>query len=171
VNGYAEVELDGKRGFIDNTGALIVKPKYDATRRFSEGFAAVDTIKKDGNFDVHYWGFVNEEGTLVIEQQFEDARFFSMGLAPVKINSRWGYIDTSGKIVIKPDFSEAFPFQHSMGRVNVDFLWGFIDMNGAYVILPRFSYLGEFIEGLACASMSVTPNSLVSNWGYIQRLY
>ncbi|MFC1552336.1 WG repeat-containing protein [Candidatus Latescibacterota bacterium] len=171
VNGFAEVELKGKKGFIDNTGALIVKPKYDTVRSFSEGFAAVDTIKKDGNFDVHYWGFINDKGKVVIEQQFEDAHFFSMGLAPVRIKEKWGYIDTSGKIVIKPDYNKAFPFSRSMGRVCADFQWGYIDKYGAYVILPRFSYLGDFVEGLARASMGVTPNSLVTHWSYIQRLY
>ncbi|MDP2983904.1 MAG: WG repeat-containing protein [Candidatus Latescibacter sp.] len=170
VNGFAEVEVCDKRGFINRRGNLVVEPRFDATRRFSEGLAAVDSVRKDGVFDVHYWGFINTAGKIVIEQQFEDARYFSGGLAPVKINGNWGYIDASGHIAIKPKFSEAFPFRRSTGRICFDFQWGFIDRIGAYVILPQFAVAHDFKEGLACAARSVTPQSLVKKWGYIRLL-
>jgi len=171
VNGYAEYERDGRRGFIDRKGACITEPVYDAVRPFSEGLAAVDSSREDGNFAVHYWGFINTGGKLVIRHQFADVREFSMGLAPVKIDGKWGYIDKSGKVVVKPAFHEAFPFRRSMGRVCVDYTWGFIDMTGAYVILPRFAGMGEFAEGLARAGMNPAPNIITCTWGYIQRIY
>lgn len=55
---------DGKWGFVDINGNLIVDYKYDKATEFNKyGFAAV---KKDGK-----WGSINEQGQEVIEPKFE----------------------------------------------------------------------------------------------------
>lgn len=66
---YAAVMLNGKWGFIDSTGKMVIEPQYEDARSFANGFAAV---KKDGK-----WGFINTDGKMVIEPQFENAKDFN----------------------------------------------------------------------------------------------
>jgi len=53
------IEKDGKWGYIDNTGRIVIKPQFDEARDFSEGLARV-TI--DGKF-----GYIDKTGKYVWE--------------------------------------------------------------------------------------------------------
>jgi len=74
--GLAAIKRDGKWGFIDKTGKVVIAPQYDYVRQFSEGLAAV---QKDGKF-----GVIDKTGKEVIASQYDNAYFFSEGLAMVK---------------------------------------------------------------------------------------
>ncbi len=63
---YAAVLLNGKWGFVDSSGNIVIEPQYDDARSFSYGYAAV---KKDGR-----WGFIDKNGKIVIEPQFNNAK-------------------------------------------------------------------------------------------------
>ena len=58
-----------KWGFVDNKGEVIIKPKFDNAKSFSNNLAAVC---KDG-----LWGFIDTSGELVIDYQFLDADYFT----------------------------------------------------------------------------------------------
>lgn len=79
------IKKDGKWGFVNTEGDIIIEPQYEDARTFGKGIGAV---QKDGT-----WGFVNSENRMVIEPVFEDAKCFSSnGIAPVKSKGTWGYI-------------------------------------------------------------------------------
>ena len=60
--GFAEVKLNGKYGFIDKTGREVIPCKYEAAGEFSEGLAAV---KLNGKY-----GFIDKKGKpLLINQR------------------------------------------------------------------------------------------------------
>ena len=60
---YTTVE-NGKWGFVDTAGNIVVDCKYDKATEFNEyGFAAV---KLDGK-----WGAINSEGQEVVEPKYE----------------------------------------------------------------------------------------------------
>lgn len=82
--GYAAVCSDGKWGFLDKDGKLVIDFQYDLAQSFSHGFAAVCV---DGK-----WGYVDEGGNMVIEPQFDAATAFSeAGTAAVK-REKWKLI-------------------------------------------------------------------------------
>lgn len=66
---YAAVMVDGKWGFVDASGQMVIEAQYEDARSFANGFAAV---RIDGK-----WGFINTDGELVIEPQFENAKDFN----------------------------------------------------------------------------------------------
>lgn len=59
----------GKWGFVDKNGNVIIEPKYDKAKSFSNNLAAV---KSNGK-----WGFIDTEGRLVIDYQFLNADYFT----------------------------------------------------------------------------------------------
>jgi hypothetical protein len=66
-----------KLGYIDNQGAVVIKPQFDDAYPFREGFAAVMVNKK--------WGYIDKFGNFAISPQFRANRHFSEGLAGVSI--------------------------------------------------------------------------------------
>lgn len=60
---------DGKWGFIDDEGEIVIKPVFQEAKSFSNGLAAV--------YDGEKWGFINKDGDLVIDYQFRDVDYFT----------------------------------------------------------------------------------------------
>lgn len=80
----AAVKKDGKWGFVNTSGALVIDCQYEDARSFTQGVAAV---KKDGA-----WGYIDASNATVIAPTFEDAYpFCESGMAPVK-NEYWHFI-------------------------------------------------------------------------------
>ena len=50
----APVKVNGKLGFIDKSGKLVIDAKYDEAENFSEGLAGVELNGK--------WGYINIKG-------------------------------------------------------------------------------------------------------------
>ncbi len=168
------IHLNGKAGYIDRTGKIVLKPQFDGASYFSEGMARVsvgrDTIITEGFSQ----GFIDETGKVVIQPKWDVVSHFSEGLAAVGFDQtkrsfqlgnktlytsashtwyRWGFIDKSGKIVIEPRFSEVSEFRNGIAVAEVPIMseWksGFIDKTGNWVIEPIFDDASQFSEGLS----------------------
>ncbi|GIU83225.1 MAG: hypothetical protein KatS3mg006_2289 [Pyrinomonadaceae bacterium] len=151
------VRVGDKMGYIDESGKIVVEPKFDYAGDFSDGLAPV--AQEVGNRRI--FGYINSKGEIVIPMQFEDAKEFSEGLATVRINGKYGYIDTSGKVVVEPVFWKAWSFSEGRGRVlqiveeKGNFLYGFVDKEGRVVIKPQYLFARDFREGLAAVLVEV----------------
>lgn len=66
---YAAVKNNGKWGFVDVDGNIVIDYAYEEAKSFSEGVAAV---KKNGK-----WGYINIDNEVIIDYQFKDASPFS----------------------------------------------------------------------------------------------
>lgn len=82
---------DGKWGFVDNSGEVIVPISYSGASEFSNDLAAV----KDGR-----WGYINTSGEFIIAPQFATALDFNENdRAEVRSRTSWHVIDKTGAIV------------------------------------------------------------------------
>ena len=84
--GLAAVKLQGKWGFADKTGKVVIQPQYKEVHSFSEGLAAV---KKDSQ-----WFYIRKDGTLLPTVSVRKAGDFHQGVAVV--DGSW-LMDTQGK--------------------------------------------------------------------------
>jgi hypothetical protein len=187
--GMAAVKKDGKWGFIDLSGNLVIANKYDSAGSFSEGLCAVQTG--------YAWNYIDKTGKTVIHGDFEAANAFSEGRASVMINNKYALIDKDGNLLTNPVFDIIRPFRGGAaaaqagntysfikadGTVLGDFKWGgasdfsegvaevfedylsgYIDIKGEFVIPLSIDDGSDFSEGL-CAAM--TKERL---WGYIDK--
>jgi WG containing repeat len=191
-----QIARDGKWGFMDRTGRVVIAPAFAGERDFFHGLAAVAISQGQ-------WGFIDEKGKLLIAARFDEARDFLEELAPVRIGRKWGYIDTTGRIVVEPRYQSAGEFHEGLARVH---LWtkvfclsgeftsddaplyafqlpeddnselrrcfpqggkfGYIDKTGKVVIAPQFFIAQDFSEGLAAVRVE---ESAVGKFGYIDR--
>ena len=74
-DGLARIERNGKYGFIDKAGKVVIPLNYDDTWYFTEGLAAV---KQNGKY-----GFIDNTGKVVIPLKYDKADSFYNGVAGV----------------------------------------------------------------------------------------
>lgn len=122
-------KMNGKFGFMDWSGHIIVSPQYQLASDFINGRAAVFNGK---------WGFIDITGELVIRNIYDEVGFFSSNLAPVKIGNEFGYIDKIGNVVIPFQYSNANSFLNGCAIVQKDHHAGLIDTSGNLIIPIKY---------------------------------
>lgn len=163
------VIVNDKRGFIDRSGKVVIKPQWSGANDFSEGLAvvAVDSPR-------YKEGYIDATGKLVIEAKFDEAGDFEDGLALVGVGEfglhdsgdhKFGFIDKNGNWVIAPTYRTMYGFSEGLAAVmNDDGKWGFVDKSGKVVIPFQFENGSFFSEGLAPMFSKEK-----SRYGYIDR--
>lgn len=131
-------------GFIDHTGKWLIEPRFLVASEFSEGRAF-------SSLDGERFGFIDLRGDVVIRPDFQQCRLFSEGFAGVCRDDRWGFLDHSGEMRIPHVFEAVRPqgFRYGVAGVQIDGRWGFIDPSGNFIVKPEYEDLKSFSEGLA----------------------
>lgn len=156
VDGIAAVKINGKYGFIDRKGNIVIEPKFDWAGNFYDE-PRMARVEINGKL-----GFINKNGEVVIEPKFDDAYDFDDNIATVKINGKWGYINQSGNFVIEPKFDSANDFVNDIANVEINDKWGWIDKNGDFVIEPKFDTTMNFVDDIAKVKIN-------GKWGWIDK--
>lgn len=169
---------NGKFGFKDSVGNVIVLPRYDYYGYgFFDNLMVVNTGGKVSPTDVFgggKWGFINTKGKEVIPCKYDNVRDFSEGLAVVNIGGefgtslvlggKYGYIDTTGKEVVPLRYDDANDFSEGLAPVVLNGKCGYINKKGKEVIPFKYNVAGKFSEGLAVVSIG---NMETGKWGFI----
>lgn len=174
-DGLMMVMKDGKYGFIDTTGKVVIAPKYDkeTPERIARGERYNESTYENYRYDGFYEGlavvvqneragYIDKSGRVVIPFQFEKAYGFEHGRAWVRQNGKWGMINTSGRLVLPA--MHAFPsylsakellaldgFHEGLIPLAKDTVYGYADTNGVMVIPFKFTRAEPFYEGMAAA--------------------
>lgn len=121
------VERQGKWGYADNVGNIVIPAQFSLAHRFSDGLALVwfggipltDPIVKD----FVKMGYIDRTGRWAFASNFKYYFYddFSEGLVPFRQQfGKWGYMDRTGRIVIKPRFNWAGDFSNGAAPVLTD---------------------------------------------------
>ena len=90
--GLAAVQRDGKWGYIDTKGRLVIDYQFDSAEKFSEGLAFVVQNKKRG--------YIDSSGKMVINLDKATGYPFTNGIAYVMTNPQdWGYLNKDGDYI------------------------------------------------------------------------
>src|SRR6056297_349473 len=135
--GKVAISLNGKLGYADRDGNVIVQPQFEHAEPFYEDRAAVC---KQGR-----WGYINPDGKLVILLQYRGCSWFDSGVAIVKPydQSETFLIDKDGKKLRDFPLSRNLPdgafdgFEDGLFRKQLDSpmeVYGFVNPAGDWVI-------------------------------------
>ena len=114
---------EGKYGFINAKGSVVINTIYDSAFYFSDGYCCI----REGN----QWGYIDSLGEMVIQPQFDSTFTFNDGLALVFKDSMAGYIGADGEYKIEPRYFDGMSFSDGMALVKYkEDTWGFIDNQG-----------------------------------------
>lgn len=140
--GLFKVAKNGKYGYADDKGKLIIALIYDDGMSFSEGRAAIMLAQK--------WGFVDSTGNEFVKPQYTEVYSFHEGLAVVSKGDNFGFIDLSGNLTIPLMYTNAKSFGSQLAPVsNNKMQWGFVDKSNKIIISFQYSYADSFTEGTA----------------------
>jgi hypothetical protein len=163
------VLVDGKIGFIDRSGKMVIEPRQQDGQMFPSGFSdgrALTVV----NGKV---GFIDTKGDYVIPPQYDNADDFSEGLAAVWQGSQVLYVDTAGNVVVElPGVTGGGRFSEGMAGFGVSgdsgTRFGYIDKQGHVAISAHFLVVGEFSDGLASVEVEA-EGDVACPWGYIDK--
>jgi hypothetical protein len=147
---------DGRYGFINATGTVVVPATYDLTVECAEGLCAAK------NGDTVY--FLDEQG----QPKFETREDVSLRASGDRIvfhtgdggEQRSGFLDTVGSVVIPATFETVDDFSEGLAAVEIpsksvsDILNArtvLIDASGTPVFETRYAYIHSVSEGLFVA--------------------
>ncbi|RYD73591.1 MAG: WG repeat-containing protein [Sphingobacteriales bacterium] len=158
----AAVKTNGKWGYIDKTGKLVIPARFESAGVFTEGKAPV----KIGMF----WGFLDKKGKWAMKPVFTSASNFSNKKALVTVYDNHdsaavtGYISTVGMLLYElQDYEIGYDYHDQLVRIrssdNQGLAFGFRDSLGKYVIEPRFDAAMDFSEGMAAIMLG-------TKWGF-----
>jgi hypothetical protein len=89
--------INGKYGYINKHGKIVIGPKWDRAEEFYEGMAFV-TIDK-------LVGLIDRDGNEIVSPKYNHALYGeytgqAKALYPVQFDNKWGYVSSPDKITI-----------------------------------------------------------------------
>jgi hypothetical protein len=142
-------------GYINTSGAIVIKGQYDWAKPFSNGIARVGIITGKPHVENGIpavdakVGYIDRSGKMITPLKFDSAGDFSDGMAQVRLGDKWGYINQTGDLVIAPHYEDTHAFKDGLARVKAKGLWGYIDKAGKMIIPAQFEYVDDFAEDWA----------------------
>jgi|GEM_PF-6215371 len=143
---------DGKFGYINKTGKIVIEPEFAYADDFYHGLARVIVGGKnekpslyDKNITGGKYGFIDTKGNFVIKPVFDYAsNFDNEKTAFVRIGNDNKYIDGTGKYI-----KNSNTFHNELSKVRIGRKYGFKDKSGNIVIDPVYDNVFNFFDGIA----------------------
>ena len=175
--GLAAVKKDGKYGFINAKGELVIPVQFYGAGGFSEGLACVyddqytaSFIDRTGNTVIQSkdklqaYNYIGASTTVLNPYLDTQAISFKNGVCKIEIRTgsegAWEnkWIDTKGNEVSEPtEETPEIPSEYtvfSKEREDGKTFYGIKDSTGKVIIAPKYSYLSEPSNGVACARIT-----------------
>lgn len=154
---------NGRWGYAEQGGRVVIAARFDAALPFANGLARVGVVDEEyPEIEARpniKWGYIDERGRVLVELRYAVLHDFSEGLAAAAV------LDAE-----KPERSPLGRHERRNLR------WGYVDRGGREVIPMQFLAAGDFAEGLApvnaVGSEAKGQGSLCgppANYGYIDR--
>ena len=144
-------QLNGKIGFKNQSGKVVLPAKYDLVESFKDGIASV----KIGN----KYGIISRLGKEVIPVKYDRIASFNEGIATVQIGDKYGAINRLGKEIIPVRYEHigkcsegliSYNFEDESGKYENGYFNKTGEVEFSYnPVEGTFMTCGDFSEGIA----------------------
>jgi hypothetical protein len=147
-NGIAVVMRNGKYGYIDKGGRIVVDFVYDFADECTDDLLNVGILKDNKINTLLITKFAKMK--IKFDENISIGKFYN-GLATFQdtINKKYGLITINNTIKIKPIFDMIYTFEDDMALIKLRNKFGFINNQGDIVIQPQFSLATPFANGFS----------------------
>jgi hypothetical protein len=182
-------DLNGKQGYVNINGEIIIEPKFDLAFSFNEGRAVVAKLIGYDEYEmpIYKFGYIDTKGNLVIPFLYDQAFAFSEDLAEVVNKDSIMFIDYNGKTVLSYNSSTpkdmygvpgqygAYYYEHGFKNGSavlfIDNQVGFINKKGDFIIEPMYNGLGRIGPSMVINSfengiLRINPNTSLGYYEY-----
>ena len=141
---------DGKWGYIDKAGTVVVKATYNSASHFVEGMAKVAKINDRNEY---LYGFVDVTGREVIPPKFVTVSDFDGGSARVKIREKYFYLLKNGTVLTQNAFDDVYAATNGVSIFQQGDKFGYANTEGKIILSARFTRAYNFSDdGFAIVS-------------------
>ncbi len=178
---------DGRWGYVDRKGELVVQPTFTAAGEFQEGLARVcegGQMGRGGDVQDGSWGFIDSSGKYISSLRFDEALDFEEGFASAHVGGtpakyvpydddyylsggQWGFVDASGNWAMQPALGYTRESRGGLAPAMQSGAYGFLDREFHWVIAPQYQVAYQFAEGVAAVCLAVGPND--KRWTYLDK--
>lgn len=152
----ARIKLNGRYGFIDKKGNMVIPARYHLAHDFSCELSLVED-------SIYYEHFIDTKGEKVfglpkgvdIAEPFINgfskvlSQYFTYETKTPTQHYKIGFMNTNGDIVFATDADDVGDFDRGRAIIIKNKTLGLIDTTGNYILKPKYDYIGTFCEGLA----------------------
>lgn len=138
---------NGKWGYIDTSGKLVIPHQYDMAFGFAAKIAPVRLSQK--------YGYIDRTGKWVIEPSFEMVDDFQDGVSNAWRNGKFGYVDENGVYHDSTSGHPGLSFADGAALVKAyqpdsEYYarWGFIKSDGSWLVKPEYDHANPFQNGV-----------------------
>jgi len=172
---FTIVQENDKKGVINESGYIVVKPIYKQVFRFDGS----DNFITHPNFVNLHWlhneadyaysiveninnkfGIIDQKGNLLLKPIYDSITYFFDGFMRVQIGDKYGLVDEEFNIVLKPIYNKIDEFTDDIAIVQNNGKYGCIDKNMRIKIKPTYDKIyfqqEEFLR-----------TRLNNKWGYL----
>jgi hypothetical protein len=132
------VAIDGKMGYIDTTGKIMIQPQYELAHFFHNDGTA--WVKKD---DLYY--LINTTGMLINAAGFEKTGYPYMWKGRTTCiaqkNGKYGLVDSVANEVVPFVFDRIYSFKSGIAEAEKGGKKGFTDTEGNFTSLSKYSWI------------------------------
>lgn len=140
--GLAPVKFEGKWGYIDKTGKMVISAQFISAGLFSDGLAAAST---EGNL----YGYIGTNGLYKVHPQFDEAKMFYENRAVVKLAGKYATVKPNGKIDVNPLYDEIKHYSNGFALMKLGEMYGYLNSKGDMSINAQFAWGTDFYGGFA----------------------
>lgn len=136
----ALVQIDGKTGYINTSGKLVIPNKLYTGGPFVNGYAVVkDNIKSN------YWQLIDKKGKVILEKEVDRMTICGDKMLSFAKDRNEGVMDFKGNLLIPAKFDLLFGFVNGFAiakeQVEGDNKFGIINKKGEWVVQPIYDGL------------------------------
>jgi WG containing repeat len=146
------VKVDGKYGYIDETGSFVIDPQYPNAWSFVNGAAVVQSNGK--------YGMIDKEGKELLAPRWDSVIPFSAQCFIFADKGRFGFAaHGTGKELIAARFDQAYFYTSELCVVQKGRALGIVNAAGKLVCTPQLQDLKEMTGPLALVITQDTSNA------------
>lgn len=162
------IPANGKFGFVNGQGEVVVEPKYDRAEQLYNGVAVVG-MKREGD-EVMMFGAVDSNGVEKVPTQYKEVKVDNAGSIAMfqTFEGKWGFLDLYSGTKVEPQYDDMYYLDESGYRTvfigdreNLEGKYGFLNAQGEVAIPIEYDRVKDFTEGLAAVQ------NKKFKWGYI----
>lgn len=148
----------GKYGYVDTRGKLVIPPVYSEASDFSEGKALVGISDRQGRIGFQV---IDTKGNVLFALRYSDALYadrYTEGrlLFYSQAVRQWSYLDDEGytRLFLSDSLRGALPFNRGVAVVASQGGYGLIDREGELVLSPCYREVSVVADKRAAVRMS-----------------
>jgi len=149
--------IDGKWGYKDANGKIVINPNFERADKFSNEQTAV--VKYNGKF-----GMIDKTGRFIAEPIYSSIDPYYEKFYQVELNGKYGLLWVDGRYKLEPKY-DAIEKYYGVARIILNGKYGLIDKSGIFLIEPKLDHIAiyDFAKSNGVARFNVGTKSKCTN--------